>query len=205
MTAAVRSTELRRDAEGVVRHGSEWLALWADPDSFRSAAARERDLLAARAATQAERAIASTLRAMAERPALEVAFDRDDSVLDGRRARLPQLGRPPVPAAVAISRGAADALAARLRHHDSALHARLAPPAGDGRKLFDALEQARCEALSARTLPGTLRNLAAFSEARLERLGFANARLPADLPLHEAMAVGFSSLATAIVSSYFST
>jgi cobaltochelatase CobT len=187
--AAVRSTELRRDAEGVVRHGSEWLALWADPDSMRSAAARERDLLAARATARAERAVAATLRAMAERPALEVAFDRADSVLDGARARLPPLGRPPLPAALAVARGAADAISARLRHHDPTLHATLAPAAGEWRRLFDVLEQARCEALAARTLPGTLANLAAHSEARLERLGFAHARLPADLPLDEAMAV----------------
>jgi cobaltochelatase CobT len=188
VTAAARSTELRRDAEGVVRHGSEWLALWADPDSVRSTAARERDLAAARAAAQAERAVAATLRAMAGRAALDVSFDRVEAVLDAGRARLPPLGRPPAAADIAVSRGAADAIAAHLRHHDAALHARLAP-ADDTRPLFDALEQARCEALAARSLPGMLSNLAAHSEARLERLGFANAQLPADLPLHEAMAV----------------
>jgi cobaltochelatase CobT len=189
MTAAIRSTELRRDAEGVIRHGSDWLMLWADPESVRSAVARERDLLAARATAQAERAVAAALRAMAARPALDVAFDRADSVLDGSRARLPPMGRPPLPEAVAVTRGAADAIAARLRYHDTALHARLAPANSAWRQLFDVLEQARCEALLARTLPGTLRNLSAHSAARLERLGFGNALVPADLPLPEAMAV----------------
>jgi cobaltochelatase CobT len=182
MTAAVRSTELRRDAEGVVRHGSEWLALWADPDSVRSATARARDLAAARATAQAERAVAATLRAIAGQPGLDVTFDRADSVLDNRHARLPPLGRPPLPETVAVARGAADAIAARLRHHDPTLTI-------SGDSLFDALEQARCEALSARTLPGTLPNLAAHSDARLERLGCGHARLPAEVPLHEAMAV----------------
>jgi cobaltochelatase CobT len=180
--SAVRSTELRRDAEGVVRHGSEWLALWADPDSFRSADARARDLSAERATARAERAVGATLRAMARRPALDVAFDRADSLLDRNRARLPPLGRPPLAKAVAVARGAADAMAARLRHHD--------PTLGMGEdSLFDALEQARCEALSARTLPGTLPNLAAHSEARLDRLGCGHATLAAEVPLHEAMAV----------------
>ncbi len=182
MSAAVRSTELRRDAEGVVRHGSEWLALWADPDSFRSADARARDLAAARATAQAERAVAATLRAVAGRPGLDVTFDRADSFLDSQRARLPPLGRPPIPETVAVARGAADAIAARLRHHDPMLQV-----CGDS--LFDALEQARCEALSARLLPGTLPNLAAHSDARLHRLGCGHARLAAEVPLHEAMAV----------------
>jgi len=104
MTAAVRSTELRRDAEGVVRHGSEWLALWADPESFRSATARARDLAAARATAHAERAVAATLRAMARRPALDVAFDRADAHLDLNRAHLPPLGHPTLPEAVAVAR-----------------------------------------------------------------------------------------------------
>jgi cobaltochelatase CobT len=180
MAVAVRSTELRRDADGVVRHGSEWLALWADPDSMRSPEARARDLIAARATAQAERAVAATLRAIARHPALEVRFGGADA------AALPSPGRPPSPDALAVARGAADAMAARLRHHDPRQHT---PPPGEAGRIVDAAEQARCEALLARALPGTLPNLRAHAEARLERLGCAHARLAADLPLHEAMAV----------------
>jgi cobaltochelatase CobT len=156
---------------------------------MRSAEARERDLIAARATAQAERALAATLRAMARRPLLDIAFDRPEGALEDARAHLPGLGRPPTHAAIAVARGAADAIAARLRYHDPALHDRLAPPAGQTRTLCDVAEQARCEVLAARLLPGVTHNLAAHSEARLERRGCAHARLPADLPLDEAMAV----------------
>jgi cobaltochelatase CobT len=188
MEAAVRSTELRRDAEGRVRHGSEWLLLWADPDSLRSPEARARALAAARETAAAERALAAALRAMARHPEVEIAFGPAEPALEGSRARLPALPQPASAAALAAVRGAADAIAARLRHHDPALHDAAAPP-GVARRLFDAIEQARCEALAARHMPGVLGNLAAATEARLERFGFAHARLAADLPIEEAMAV----------------
>ncbi len=180
VTEQVRSTALRRDSEGVVRHGSEWLALWADPDSIRSAEARARAFAAARRTARAERAIAATLRAMAGQPGLGVRFHDGDAALDGAIAKLPPVQ------ALAAARGAADHLAAWLRYHAGG------PDSGDA--LFDALEHARCEALAARHLPGVASNLAQYAHWHLERHGFAHARLPGDLPLHEALAMVMRAL-----------
>ena len=177
----VRSTELRRDSEGVVRHGSEWLLLWADPDSIRSAEARARAMEVARRTARAERAVAAALRAMAGQDGLGVRFGPGDAALEQGGAVLPAIGQPPTEAGIAVARGAADRLAAWLRHHNPAL-----PPAN---AMLAMLEQARCEALTIRRLPGVADNLARYAAWHLDRAGFGHARLPGDLPLGEAMAV----------------
>ena len=56
-------------------------------------------------------------------------------------------------------RGAADGLALRLLHSDTALHRAHAPPAGAARAVFDLLEQQRVESLVAQTWPGARANL----------------------------------------------
>ncbi|MBT3360881.1 MAG: cobaltochelatase subunit CobT [Rhodospirillales bacterium] len=61
-------------------------------------------------------------------------------------------------------RGAADAMALRLRHHDATVHRRRLPSSVHARRLFDAVEQIRVEAIGARELQGVAQNL----DARLD-------------------------------------
>ncbi|QEO18399.1 cobaltochelatase CobT-related protein [Acetobacter vaccinii] len=56
-------------------------------------------------------------------------------------------------------RGDADAQALRLKHHDFALHAARQPAETTAREVYDALEQARIEALGARHMKGVEANL----------------------------------------------
>jgi cobaltochelatase CobT len=58
-------------------------------------------------------------------------------------------------------RADADRLAIRLRHHDPAIHARHRPNTETSGWLFDALEQARLDAIGARWLAGISKNLLA--------------------------------------------
>ncbi len=56
-------------------------------------------------------------------------------------------------------RGAADAMALRLRFSDAAVHKQLCPPAALPRLLFEMLEQFRVEALAPADMPGLVHNL----------------------------------------------
>ena len=56
-------------------------------------------------------------------------------------------------------RGAADSAAVWIAHHNDELHNRMAPTAASARVIFDAIEQARVEALGAVDLPGVAHNL----------------------------------------------
>src|SRR6185437_16063086 len=77
-------------------------------------------------------------------------------------ARQPEPPRKPNPREAAIVRGLADSFALRLACHNDALHRRLAPQSPPARALFDAVEQARVEAIGSRRMEGVASNLAAM-------------------------------------------
>jgi len=90
---------------------------------------------------------------------------------------------------VAEARGAADALAVRLRYHDPKLHVARAPMSdSDARAVFDALESARVEALGAKSMDGIRANLRDLAEARVRLDAITRARTAEEVPL--ATAVG---------------
>ena len=96
-----------------------------------------------------KRATTACLRAIAERDDVTVSFGGEPPGVAGTRARLPAPSRLPTVDEVAKMRGAADAIALRLRYHDAELHAARMPKGEDARAAFEALEQARCEAIGA--------------------------------------------------------
>src|SRR5437660_10953136 len=97
-----------------------------------------------------KRATASTLRAIAERDDLNVAFGPEPPGLSGTRVKLPHPARDLPPDEAAQLRGAADSLALRVRYHAEAVHAKRLPGNARARTVVEALEQARVEPLAAR-------------------------------------------------------
>src|SRR5579885_2145912 len=119
-----------------------------------------------------KRATASTLRAIAERDDLTVGFGPEPPGLAGTRVKLPNPARDLPPDEAAQLRGAADSLALRLRYHDPAIHARRVPGGPLARAIFEAVEQARVEALGARRMAGVAANIAALLDEQYRRQGF---------------------------------
>src|SRR6201996_9216302 len=119
-----------------------------------------------------KRATAATLRAMAERDDVTVAYAADPPGLTGTKARLPTPPRDLPPEIAGQVRGAADAIALRLKHHDPVLHARRLPAGEQARAIFEAVEQARVEAIGARRMVGVADNLTAGLNERYRRAGF---------------------------------
>ncbi|MEG3619979.1 cobaltochelatase subunit CobT [Magnetovibrio sp. PR-2] len=110
-----------------------------------------------------KRATAATLKAMSQKRDMLVQFVRGQSApaFHGGLASLPEPEQGPQLKARDIQRlrGEADALAMRLNYHDQKLHAQLSPAGDDARKVFNALEQARVEAVGIRDFPGAGQNL----------------------------------------------
>lgn len=75
----------------------------------------------------------------------------------------------------------------RLRHHDDIIHRRRLPQSREAREVYDALEQARVEALGARKLKGISRNLSATIEQRLSGEGYSQVNERSRMPLHEVL------------------
>ena len=137
-----------------------------------------------------KRSIAACLRALAQKPELEVTYATDRPILTPDKARLPEPPRKIAPEDVAIVRGHADSMALRLACHDATVHRRFAPQAQAARAVFDAVEQARVEAIGARRMEGVADNLSAMIEDRYHRGGkYEEITDRADAPLEDAVAL----------------
>src|SRR6266853_1779887 len=119
-----------------------------------------------------KRATAATLRAIAERDDVTVGFGPEAAGVSGARVRLPNPPRDlPVEEAAQL-RGAADSVALRLRYHDDAVHSKRLPGSPLARAVFDAVEQARVEALGSRRMAGVASNLEAMLDEQYRRQGY---------------------------------
>ena len=137
-----------------------------------------------------KRSVAGCLRAIARRSEVEVTYATDRPALTGDKARLPEPPRKLSAQDVAVLRGNADAMALRLGCHDIAVHRRLAPENAAARAVYDAVEQARVEAIGSRRMTGVASNLTAMLEDRYHRGGkYETITDRADAPMEDAVAL----------------
>lgn len=136
-----------------------------------------------------KRSLAGAMRALARKPELEITYATDRPSLVGERARLPEPPRKMTADDVAVVRGHADAMALRLACHDDNVHRRLAPEGQAARAVFDAVEQARVEAIGSRRMAGVATNISAMLEDRYHRGNYHEITDRADAPLEDAVAM----------------
>ena len=136
-----------------------------------------------------KRAVTGCMRAIAGEPELEVTFAADRPMLSQNKARLPEPPRKMTANDVAVTRGVGDSLALRLACHDPTVHRAHAPSGRNARAVFDAVEQARVEALGANRMPGVAGNLTAMLEERYHRANFQEVTERTDAPLEDAVAL----------------
>jgi cobaltochelatase CobT len=140
-----------------------------------------------------KRAVAGCMRSLAKMPAIEVAFTAEWPSLvwtgASARARLPEPSRRLDAREAAILRGHADSMALRLACHNKDVHRRLTPSAPAARAVFDAIEQARVEAIGSRRMLGVAGNLDAMLDDRFQRARYADIAVRAEAPLEDALAM----------------
>ena len=132
-------------------------------------------------------AMGATVRAIGGKADLEVTFTSDRPLLTSDKARLANLPRLPTRRDIAIARGQGDAMAMRLASHDPEAHRKRSPMDPTARAAFDALEQARVEALGCVRMPGMVGNIGEMLEDRLFRANFAEVDNKGDAPIAEAL------------------
>jgi cobaltochelatase CobT len=130
-----------------------------------------------------KKALADATRTLADTAELTISFSVDPPGNAGDTMRLPQVSRRMSRDEVLLARGTADAFALRRRHHDAATYARYTPQGQMARDLYEAMEHARCEALGARDMPGTLKNIDAKIAHEAERKGYGQVRDQSEAPL----------------------
>ena len=136
-----------------------------------------------------KRAVTGCLRAIARKPDLGVAFAAERPGIVAGKARLPEPPRKLSGADAAIVRGHADSIALKLACHDPLVHRKLVPGGHQARAVFEAVEQARVEAIGARRMSGVAKNLSAMLDDRFHRGKFDQVTDRADAPIEEAVAL----------------
>lgn len=134
-------------------------------------------------------ALKLTTRAIAGNDEMDVSYTNDVPGLYGDKVKLPQPSIKPTAKELAVVRGVSDSLAMKAALHNPEMHRELMPKSGPGRAVFDAIEQARIEAIGANRMSGMAENLSAkleqdYSETRLEKVNS-----PADLPLEQLLSL----------------
>jgi cobaltochelatase CobT len=143
-----------------------------------------------------KKALAEATRALADDPELGITYSADPPGVANDTLRLPQISRRMTREEVMLARGSADASALRRRYHDAGAHARYAPQGEMAKAIYEACENARCEALGARAMPGVGDNLDARMADEGRRRGFDQMKSAADAPLAEAAALAMRQLVT---------
>ncbi|MGU3492653.1 cobaltochelatase subunit CobT [Xanthobacteraceae bacterium A53D] len=136
-----------------------------------------------------KRAVSGCFKAIAGVAEFDVTFASERPALTPDRARLPEPPRRFTAQDAAIVRGHADSQALRLACHDAAVHRRMAPTGDTARAVFDAVEQARVEAVGSQRMLGTQRNLTAMLNDRYHRGPYADITDRADAPIEDAVAL----------------
>jgi cobaltochelatase CobT len=134
-----------------------------------------------------KRATAGVLRAIAQQPEVQVAFQPGPSGLAGKRARLPLPTRALPPGEMAKLRGAADSIALKLRHHDEGVHAARLPARREAREVYDALEDVRVEVIGSQHMSGVAANLRARLADQCEAEGYDRMTRKDQLPMAAAL------------------
>ncbi len=88
-----------------------------------------------------------------------------------------------------LVRGCADAQALYSAFHDADIHRRHSPNDYKASSTFDALEQARCEAIGMKQMAGIAHNLSDVLEEKFQRFGYDEANSADDIPSYDALHV----------------
>ena len=103
---------------------------------------------------------------------LEVNYGQSAPGLTSDAAHMPAPQANMSPEAMTRFRGMSDALALRLRHHDADTHWENMPSGADARRVYEAVEQVRCESIGTQRLSGAGDNLHALLEERCRAKGY---------------------------------
>jgi cobaltochelatase CobT len=143
-----------------------------------------------------KKALAEATRVLADDPDVGVSYSVDPPGMNADSIRLPQISRRMSKEEVLLARGTADAYALRRKFHDESTHTRYEPQGQMARDLYEAMETARCEAVGARTMPGTAGNIDAKIGSEASRKGYAQIENASEAPLAVAAGYLVRSLAT---------
>ena len=105
-----------------------------------------------------KKSIESTIKAISENKDLSISFGDIDKT-KSQDVLLPSLSETIENKKVKIIRGMSDSASLIKKFHNSQLHNRLSPLSDNQKKIFDELENLRCEVIGSKKMPGIKKNI----------------------------------------------
>jgi len=136
-----------------------------------------------------KKTITEATRSIAEEPELEVLFGDETPSLTGKKIRLREPGNFLNKEDLTILRGQADLLALKIKNHDQLIHKKYLPSSPQAQKLYNAIEEARIEAVGAIDMPGCASNLNARNIASYRNSTLNNITQKDEAPIAEAISL----------------
>ena len=131
-----------------------------------------------------KKALAEATRTMADDPEMTVTYSVDPAGMNKEGVRLPQVSRRMTRKTRCCWRaGRRMPLRLRRKYHDDGVAARYAPTGPLARDIYEAMENARCEAVGARDMPGTAGNIEAKIAHEADRKGYGQVTQASEVPL----------------------
>ncbi|MGH1404483.1 MAG: cobaltochelatase CobT-related protein [Alphaproteobacteria bacterium] len=133
----------------------------------------------------------ATMRAMSRKDELNVTYSdlqkADDPIQNTERPRLPAPSHNMSEEKRNLIRGCADSYALKIAHHDPDTHRHNGHSDLQAQAAFDALEQARCDAIGMKAMDGVANNLNAVLDAKAKRRGFSDIKNREDITMADAL------------------
>ncbi|MEM7619358.1 MAG: cobaltochelatase subunit CobT [Pseudomonadota bacterium] len=147
-----------------------------------------------------KQALRQATRSIANNSDIEIDFSNDPPTFStqisnimmrsaGSKIRLPEPSQKPDKSEISIIRGQADAIALKLSCHNPNTHKRFVPASGPGRTAFEAIEQARVEAIGMRKMQGMAENLNAKTNEEYKKKGYEHIQDQSEAPIEDALAL----------------
>lgn len=147
--------------------------------------------MASKDSEQFKHVTAATLRTIAGKRDLEPTFAMGEAatgrITNAHKPRLPAPDKDMSTNSIRLTRGCADAHALRMAHHNEKLFYTQRPQGIQAAIAFEALEQARCEAIGYHDMLGVAGNLRAVLDEKCQRGGYHHATAREQIPLHDAL------------------
>jgi len=143
-----------------------------------------------------KKALAEATKTLANDSELGISFSVDPSGMANDQIRLPQVSRKLTRDEVLLARGTADSFALRRRFHNSSMGSRYEPEGTMAKELYESMENARCEAIGVKSMPGTGGNIDVKIENEARSKGYENIKEASQVPLPVAAGYLIRHLAT---------
>ena len=123
-----------------------------------------------------KKSIESTIKAISENKDLSISFGDIDKT-KSQDVLLPSLSETIENKKVKIIRGMSDSASLIKKFHNSQLHNRLCPLSDNQKKIFDELENLRCEVIGSKKMPGIKKNIKDSLEIELLKCSKEKAKI----------------------------